>query len=348
MDMNLTPTTGNSGDKRGILSPGTEKGVAWVVGALLLGGFLWVGKAILPWVLASIFNWAILGGIVFAGLLVWWNREYFKIRYQLFIKKMWRGLVKSDPISIMELMWKKWTKKRVELNESIKVMKAGEAELLAAMDENQSKAKGMFAMAKAAQEQEEKKKDPNYGRKATKNSIIANRLNSANQDLLPRLQYLQKTIAYCTDLYDHWGDDLEMLKEDINLKKQTLKLYASTSSAIDSAKSILNANPDERAMWEMANEATAEKVSNYVANITRFTEQAKDWVYDKDIQSAVWEDEGKKLLSMYDQDTFNQLTDFRSLMAKPEDQSFAQTSNQFQTALAQPMPQKSAQTFRDL
>ena len=248
----------------------------------------------------------------------------------------------------MELMWKRWFKKRVELNDSIQVMKAGEAELLAAMDENQNQAKGMFAAAKAAQEQEAKKKDPNYGRKATKNSAIANKLNLANKDLIPRLQYLQKTIVYCTDLYDHWGDDLETLKTDIALMKQKLKLYETTSNAIDSAKSILNANPDERALWEMANEDVAEKVSNHVANITRFTEQAKDWVYDKDIESAVREDEGNKLLSMYDQDTFNQLTDFRSLMSKPEDQSFAQASNSFQTALAQPMPQKATQTFRDL
>ena len=342
---NLTPSSGNGA--KGILAK-NEKAVAWVVGAGIFAALVWVGVKIIPWVLAAALNFLWLGLIAGGVALVWYNMDYIKLRYQLVIKKMWRSVVKSDPISIMKLMWKKWTKKRVELNDSIQVMKAGEDELLAAMDENQAKAKDKFAIAKQALELETKRQDANYGRKATKNSIIANRLNLANKDLLPRLQYLQKTIAYCTDLYDHWGDDLEMLKEDITLKEQTLKLYASTSNAIDSAKSILNDNPDERAMWEMATEATAEKVSNYVANITRFTEQAKDWVYDKDIQSAVWEDEGKQLLSMYDQDTFNQLTDFRSLMLKPEDQSFAQASNSFQTALAQPMPQKSSQTFRDL
>jgi hypothetical protein len=98
----------------------------------------------------------------------------------------------------------------------------------------------------------------------------------------------------------------------------------------------------------MATEAYAEKVSNYVANITRFTEQAKDWVYDKDIQEAVWEDEGQQLLSMYDTDTFNKLTDFRSLVTKDENMSFAQKSNEYQTVLAQPLSSPAKGTFKDL
>jgi hypothetical protein len=282
--------------------------------------------------------------------LIWANKDMIALRYQLFIKKMWRAIVKSDPISVMEIQWKKWTMKRNELNDSIKTMKAGEAELLMAMDKKQAIAKDKFAQAKEAQELQTKRNDPNYGRKANKNSIIANRLMQSNQNLVPRLKAIQTAIGYCTKLYERWGDDLELLKQDIDLKKEDLKLLTSTSNAFDSAKSLLNDNPDERALWEMATEAYAEKVSNYVANITRFTEQAKDWVYDKDIQEAVWEDEGQKLLSMYDQDTFNQLTDFRSLVNKDENANanFGKMSTDYQKVLAQPMSSPASGTFKDL
>ncbi len=348
---NMLPTSGNGDNKKGILAP-NEKLVSWLVAGGAIVGIGWVLWKVLPILISIVTNAIILGAMLgTVGLicwLIWANKDMISLRYQLFVKKLWRSIVKSDPISVMEIQWRKWSGKRQELNESIKTMKAGEHELLMAMDEKQTMAKDKFAQAKKAQEITEKKKDPEYARRANKNSIIANRLMQSNQNLVPRLKAIQTAIKYCTGLYDSWGDDLELLKQDIDLKKSDLKLLTSTSNAFDSAKSLLNDNPDERALWEMATEAYAEKVSNYVANITRFTEQAKDWVYDKDIQSAVWEDEGAKLLSMYDQDTFNQLTDFRSLVNKDENATFAQTSNDYQKVLAQPMTQKTSGTFKDL
>lgn len=340
-------TTGNNG-KKSILAP-NEKIVSWLVGAGIFAGLVWVGVKILPWVITAAFNWAIVAAIALGIFLLWSNRKMIGLRYQLWVKKMWRAIVKSDPISVMEIQWRKWSQKRQDLNESIKTMKAGEAELLAAMADKEKEANQRFAAAKKAQQIQEKEKNPDYGRKATKNGIIANRLMQSNQNLVPRLKAIQTAIGYCTKLYERWGDDLELLKQDIDMRKMDLKLYANTSNAFDSAKSLLNDNPDERALWEMATEAYAEKVSNYVANITRFTEQAKDWVYDKDIQEAVWEDEGQKLLSMYDQDTFSQLTDFKSLLNKDENASFAQKSNEYQKVLAQPVGStNSSSTFKDL
>lgn len=331
---------------------GNEKIVSWVI-ILAIAGFLtWVGIKILPTVITAITNWIIfgllLGGIGLAIFLLWSFKDIIALRYQLFVKKMWRAVVKSDPISVMEIQWRKWTMKRNELNESIKTMKAGETALLSAMDQKQSVAKVKFAEAKKAQELVEEKNNPDYARKANKNSIIANRLLQSNQNLVPRLKAIQTAIGYCTKLYERWGDDLELLKQDIDLKKDDLQLFESTSNAFDSAKSLLNGNPDERALWEMANEEYSTKIANYVANVTRFTEQAKDWVYDKDLQEAVWEDEGQKLLSMYDQDTFNQLTDFRSLVNKDENTNFGKMSNDFQKVLAQPMTTSSSGTFKDL
>ena len=347
----MLPTTGDGKTKK-ILAP-QEKVVAGVVATGLIALLVWLGVKVLPWVITALTNWLIFAGVLgLTGLilfLIWSNRNMIALRYQIFIKKLWRNIVKSDPISVMEIQWKKWTQKRQELNRSITTMKAAEDELLTAMDQKQRMAQNEFAQAKKAQELKEKRNDAEYGRKATKSSIIANRLMESNKNLVPRLNAIQKAIEYCTKLYDRWGDDLELLKQDIDMKKQDLKLYESTSNAFDSARSLLNNDPDERALWEMATEAHAEKVSNYVANITRFTEQAKDWVYNKDIQEAVWEEQGDQLLSMYDQKTFNELTDFRSLINKEDgDANFAQTSSEYQKVLAEPRSSSAASTFKDL
>ena len=346
----MLPATGNSKEKQ-ILTP-NEKIVSRIVALFLMIGVGVILYYLLPILITIVKNAIILGLLLGgSGLLIWliWaNRGMIALRYQIIIKKMWSHIVKNDPISVMEIQWKKWTQKRADLNTSIVSMKSAENEILTAMEEKKNLAETKFAEAKEAQQLKDKRNNPEYGRKATKNSIIANRLMQSNQNLIPRLKAIQSAIAYNTKLYDRWGDDLELLKQDIDLKKQDLKLLKSTSNAFDSAKSILNGNPDERALWEMANEAYAEKVSNYVANISRFTEQAKGWVYDKDIQEAMWESEGQELLSMYDQETFNQLTDFRSLLNKNEDYTFGQISDDYQKTLAQPLPSKQNNTFKDL
>jgi len=341
--------TGSDGGK--ILTK-TERGVAWTVGIALLCGGIWLLSWLLPILIAIVKNAIVFGALLgVTGLfifLIWSNKSMIALRYQLFVKKMWRNIVKSDPISVMEIQWRKWSKKRQELNQSIITMTAAKNDLLMAMDSKKALANEKFQDAKTASELAEKKKDAEYGRKATKNSIIANRLMQSNQNFVPRLKAIQTAIAYCTKLYESWGDDLELLRQDIDMKKEDLKLLSSTSNAFDSAKSILNDDPDERALWEMSADAYAEKVSNYVANISRFTDQAKNWVYDKSIQEASWEDEGEKLLSMYDTETFNQLTDFRALVNKDENISFAEKSNDYQKILSEPMPSSKSSTFKDL
>jgi len=349
---NYLPTGNSEATGKKILAP-NEKIVAWVVALALIGGAIWLLSWLLPILITIVENALWLGALLgFTGLvifLIWSNRGMIALRYQLFVKNMWRGIVKSDPISVMEIQWRKWSKKRNELNQSITTMTAAKNDLLMSMDNKKALANEKFQDAKTASELAEKKKDAEYGRKATKNSIIANRLMQSNQNFIPRLKAIQTAIAYCTKLYERWGDDLELLRQDIDMKKDDLKLLSSTSNAFDSAKSILNDDPDERALWEMSTEAYAEKVSNYVANISRFTDQAKSWVYDKSIQEAAWEDEGERLLSMYDTDTFNQLTDFRTLVNKDENSSFAERSNDYQKILAEPMPTgKSSSTFKDL
>ena len=99
----------NSTKPNSILAP-NEKIVSWL-GILGIAGVLtWIGVKILPTVITAITNWivfgALLGGIGLAVFLLWSFKDIIALRYQLFMKKIWRSVVKSDPISVMEIQWK--------------------------------------------------------------------------------------------------------------------------------------------------------------------------------------------------------------------------------------------------
>jgi hypothetical protein len=259
------------------------------------------------------------------------NWSYFILRYQVFIKKLWKNLVNSDPITIMEIQYSKWNKELLKLNKYITVMMGAKNELEIKMNDNEKVANKSFTEAKKAEEmiKEGKGDAEKLKMMSYKSGIIAQRRLDSNNTFIPRLKAIDVALVYVKKLESNWRADLELLKDDINQKKSDLKVLKSTASALDAAKSIINGNPNERALFEMANESYAEKLSSYVAEIKRFTEQAENWVYSKEIENAVMEDKSDKLLSLYNEETFKQLTDFRSLMEKDDNVkiSFSNVSN---------------------
>jgi hypothetical protein len=312
---------------------GSERVIGYLIALALLIG---VGRGlylILPSLIALVTNLATFLALVFGILLVCYviisNRKMISIGYQIIIKKIWSALINSNPIAIMEIQYDTWSKQKDKLNENIITLQATEENLLVEMKDNQKFAQDKLKEAKKSQEMagEGENKDKGYANKATTNAILAQRRVKTNQELAPRLKAIQTALNYCKRVFDAWENDLLLLKDDINLKKKTLKTLSETNSVFDMAKSYINGNSNERIMYEEANQAYAEKVSSYVANIKRFTEQTKDWVYNKDIQDAIETDEGNKFLSMYDEDTIGQLTDFRTLLDNPEETTFVQASN---------------------
>lgn len=309
---------------------GSERVMGYIVALAILAGIAYGLSIVLPFLITLVTNLFIFAGMVIGGGLlcwvVWSNRMMISTAYQIIIKKIWGAMINSNPIAIMEIQYDTWLKQHRKLDENITTLKASEQELMSIMDENSEFAKDKFKVAQKAKEIAEGKKEGNYAGQATKNAILAQRRVESNKMFLPKLQAIRTALNYCERVYNAWTDDLELLKDDIQMKKRDLKVLARTNGVFEMAKSYINGNSNERIMYEEATQAYAEKVSMYVANIKRFTEQSKDWVYNKDIQEAIETEEGQKFLSMYDESSFGELTDFRKLMDNPDDLSFVQSA----------------------
>jgi hypothetical protein len=310
---------------------GSERVIGYLIALAILIG---VGRGlylILPSLIALVTNLATFLALVFGIFMVLYlvisNRKMISIGYQIVVKKIWSALINSNPIAIMEIQYDTWSKQKEKLNDNIIKLKSSEQELILVMEENKDFANQKMKEAKKAQELAEEKQDKSYKSKATTNAVMAQRRVESNNMFLPKLKAIQTALSYCERVFDAWTNDLELLKDDISEKKKNLKILANTNGVFEMAKSYINGNSNERVMFEEANQAYAEKVSSYVANIKRFTEQTKDWVYSKDIQDAIETEEGTKYLSMYDEESFSKLTDFRSLMVDNDELSFVAASN---------------------
>lgn len=310
---------------------GSERVMGYIVALAIFGAIGYGLYYILPFLITLVTNVIIFGALVIGtGLLcwgVWANRKMISTAYQIIIKKIWKAMINSNPIAIMEIQYDTWLKQHEKLGLNINTLRASEEELLAIMEENKDFAQEKFKIAQMAKEINEKgeKTGQNYGNQATKNAILAQRRVESNKMFLPKLEAIRTALNYCERVYSAWTDDLELLKDDINEKKRNLKVLSRTNGVFEMAKSYINGNSNERIMFDEANEAYAERISMYVANIKGFVAQSKDWVYNKDIQDAIATEEGQKFLSMYDETSFNQLTDFRSLMSN-NDVTFVQSA----------------------
>lgn len=312
-----------------------EKIIGSIFPIILIGGIATAAYYLLPPLVFIMKNllWVMGLAIPVIGipLFIGSNWSWFIIRYQIFIKKLWKGLVNSDPITVMEIQYEKWNKELMRLGKNINLMEEAKNELVMKMEENKRVAEESFSKANKANEMLESGKGDKSKLKSSayKFGILAQRRLDSNNNFIPRLKAIDVALTYIKKLESNWKTDLELLKDDINQKKSDLKVIKSTASGLDAAKSIINGNPNERALFEMANESYAEKLSSYVADIKRFTEQAENWVYSKEIENAVLEDKADNLLSLYNEDTFKQLTDFRSLMEIDETKrlTFSQASN---------------------
>ena len=274
-------------------------------------------------------------------VFVWKNRNMFTYAYNIAIKYVWKSMIEANPIAAMENAWDNWSKQAENLNKTITLLESKEKEVQNKMEQKRKEANQYFKEGKKAQalavEADETLKD-DFKDTALSNSIMAQRRKDTIDILKPKLETILAAKEYCQKIYKGWRRDLALLKDDIDCKKDDLSILKSISGAFDTAKSIIDGNSNERAQYEEAVSAYGKKVADYVGKCKRFTEQAKDWVMNKEIQSAIETEEGQKFLEMYDEVKFNELTDFNTLRKdSPKRGSIAESSNRLQESLDNPM-----------
>jgi hypothetical protein len=303
-----------------------ERALGVITGLAMFGGLGYALFKLLPYIITilenTIYTAFLLGAIVGVSYVIWKNRKMLWVLYQVAVQKTWWLIANAHPIQIMKINLREWREKRDELDEKIVNLRSSHDILKRTIEGNSDNANETFTFAKEAQKQ-------NKNVLAQSKAMRAQNLLDSNEKLVPRYKAIAKALEFLEKLYERWGIEIESLDEDIKLKERDLQLLKQTSSALRSASSLIEGNPDDLALLAMANEAYAQQLSNNVAYITNFMKKGQKWMESSDIQDAVLKGKGDRLLEMYDENSFAELTNFKEKVLIPSsDIGLSDTANE--------------------
>lgn len=357
---NLLPTSTQKGKLQG-----SEKVFGYFIAAAGIGGLLYLMYYIFPLITVAITNttdmvWAAvkLAVAVVLPLIVivtiWKNRNMISYWYNILIKLAWKAMIEANPIAGMRYSYDKWLNQADELNETVSTLEAKKSLLKGKMETRRKEANNYFQAGLKAKEMANKSEGEDaddLNNTANSNAIMAQRRRESIEMFLPRIQMIDSALDFSKKLHKSWTNGLALLKDDIEIKEDDLSTLKSVAGAFETAKSIINGNTNERAIYEEAVIAYGKQVSDYVGKCKRFTEMAKDYAVNIDVQNAIEADKGQKYLETYDSKTFAELTDYTKILeASPSRSkiSMAQSANQFSRSMDNPAVSSTFNDFKQL
>jgi hypothetical protein len=127
-------------------------------------------------------------------------------------------------------------------------------------------------------------------------------------DLLTKLQKIHEVLK---KMFEVSGYVIEDLKDDVQQKEIEYTTIKQAHAALVSSMSILNGDPNERAMFELALEKMEEEVSMKLGTMDRFMDMSAGLVASINIEQGIFAEDGMLMLEEYERggfDTF--LNDF--------------------------------------
>ena len=270
-----------------------------IVGVSLIAGAGYLLYKLLPAIIELLENTLVAGALaagVIAMLYVFTDRRFWRLGsylYQSAMRKITQVFVEIDPIGIMRTYVSELERKLVHMNGRI----ARLAGMIRACQEEIKKNEGIknasLMMAREA-------------RKAGKTLVVAEesrqagRMQEANvtyQDLLSKMQLLYNVLVKYQEISNFLIKDIN---REIDVKTRRKQMADAAWSAIKSAKSIINGDPDARAMFDMANEYLAADYAMKIGEIEDFVHMSDTFVSTIDLQNGVYEANAMKMIEEWE------------------------------------------------
>ncbi|HEY8099475.1 MAG TPA: hypothetical protein VIF82_01885 [Burkholderiaceae bacterium] len=267
------------------------------VSAIAAGGYVLYHA--LPMIIALLQNTlyaALLGVATVAVVYVISDRRFWRLgsyMYQSLMRKITQVFVEIDPIGIMQNYVVDLEKKLANMGARI----ASLSGMIRACQEEIKKNEGIkntsLMMVREAS-------------KAGKTLVIAEesrqagRMQEANvtyQDLLSKMQLLHTVLVKYQGISNFLIKDI---RREIDVKKRRKQMTDAAYSAIKSAKSIINGDPDAKAMFDLANEYLANDYAMKIGEIEEFVRMSDSFVSTIDLQNGVYEANALKMIEEWE------------------------------------------------
>jgi hypothetical protein len=203
--------------------------------------------------------------------------------------------VQIDPIGILKSYVEDLKDNLRKMNKQVGILRGQMHKLKEIIKNNQRQIQSNLNLANRAKQQDKKNIMILKSRKA-------GRLKESNmklEDLYKKMEILYRVL---TKMYENSEILLEDVKDQVMVKEQERKAIRASHSAMKSAMNIISGDGDKREMFDMALEAIAEDVSQKVGEMERFMEMSTNFMDSVDLQNGVFEEEGMKMLEMWEKE----------------------------------------------
>ncbi|MEL6274074.1 MAG: hypothetical protein AAFU03_03065 [Bacteroidota bacterium] len=204
--------------------------------------------------------------------------------------------VQIDPIGILKSYVEELQGNLRKMNKQISQLRAQMHKLKEQIVNNQREIRNSLELAGKAKETNKRSVMILKSRQAARKKESNIRLDT----LYKKMEVLYRVL---TKMYENSQILAEDIKDQVAVKEQERKAIHASHGAMKSAMSVINGNPDQRAMFDMAMENITEDVANKVGEMERFMEMSANFMDSVDLQNGVFEEEGLRMLEEWEKES---------------------------------------------
>ena len=275
-----------------------------VTGLLFLAGI--IGGAAY---VATMVNWAavfastlsLVATIAILGILIYMvldpkMRNLIFYMYKSVMRAITGMFVQIDPIGILKTYVEELQNNLRKMNKQISQLRAQMHKLKELIVKNEREITSNLKLAGKA-------KETNKRNVMILKSRRAGRLKDSNMRLEELYKKMEVLYRVLTKMYENSQILAEDIKDQVAVKEQERKAIHASHGAMKSAMSVINGDPDQRAMFDMAMENITEDVANKVGEMERFMEMSANFMDSVDLQNGVFEEEGMQMLEQWEKES---------------------------------------------
>ena len=221
------------------------------------------------------------------------TRTLLSYLYKSGMRKLTGLFVNIDPIGILKSYVEELESNLQEMRKQIGKIRGQMRHLTTLMETNEKEIKKQLKLAALA-------KEKGKNQQMILGSRRAARLRESNQKyqvLLTKMEVLNRVL---NRMHQNSEVLLEDTRDQVDLRIQERKAIRASHGAMQSAMSVINGDPDQRALFDQAMEAIAEDVATKVGEMERMMELSSDFLASVDLQNGVFADEGLRMLEEWE------------------------------------------------
>ncbi|WP_238748924.1 hypothetical protein [Neolewinella maritima] len=275
-------------------------GLLFLVALVGILGYVVVtfGAAILSFIGTTI-------GLVVAGLILMAliymvldpkMRNLVFYMYKSVMRAITGMFVQIDPIGILKTYVDELQGNLRKMNKQISQLRAQMHKLKEVIVNNEREISSNLKIAGKA-------KETNKRNVMILKSRRAGRLKDSNVRLDELYKKMEVLYRVLTKMYENSSILAEDIQDQVMVKEQERKAIHASHGAMKSAMSVIQGDPDQRAMFDMAMESITEDVANKVGEMERFMEVSANFMDSVDLQNGVFEEEGLNMLEQWEKES---------------------------------------------